>query len=86
MSDRNRQIVWSLQITFPHNKHIPPLRPEQCLVLNVSCAIASKFSAPILLIRLRSLTSRFAIMPMPKAAMNKDDFTPLRKHQVGVSW
>ena len=81
----DRQVVRSPQVTFPHDQHVPPLLTKQRLISGVPGPIAGQLCAPILLIRLWSLATGLAVMPMPEAAVNKNDLAPLRKHQVGIS-
>ena len=51
---------------------------------SVPFPIAGRLCAPILLIRLWPLAPRFAVMPVPEAAVNENDLASLREHQVGI--
>ena len=62
-----------LRLAFPDDQSLPAESIELLLIVVVPSDIAIKFLAPILHIGLWSACQRAILMPVPEAAMDKDD-------------
>lgn len=76
------QIVWCTNLALPKRKHIPSSRSEPLLISSIAALIALQFWPPVLDSRFGDVGPRTALVLMPKAALNLDDFRQARENEI----
>jgi hypothetical protein len=74
-----------LELALPNCQHLPSLLYQFSLILRVSSLIGVKFRTPEVQSRFRHSGQCAFIVPMPKATVNKDDFSASPKDDIGAA-
>jgi len=69
-----------LCLAFPYNENTPSLPTQLRPVLSVAPLIVNELRLPMVDARFRHSSSSLAVVPMPKAAVNRNDLPESRKH------
>lgn len=81
----NQNIVNSFGPAFPDNKHLPAIGTQFSKIASISCGVCRAFGFPEFCVRCRSYATKSASVRMPKTAVNEDDFSATRQHQIGFA-
>ncbi len=85
-SDESRyQIFGFASLAFPNNQSLPTLGVQRGRMLFVAVFVSSDFLNPVFAVRLGHSTSPSAIMTVPKAAMDDNNFSAPCKNYVGFA-
>ena len=72
-------------LAFPNRQNRPAVPFQVCVMLTVPFPVAGDFPFPILPVRFRNSGAAPAIVSMPKATMDKNNFSPGGKNQIRLS-
>jgi hypothetical protein len=80
-----RQPIGVCRFALPDHENVPTAFSESPLTFSVAFGVGSQFGAPKVAVRSRSLASLAAVVRMPEAAVNENDFTQSWKDEIGRS-
>jgi hypothetical protein len=82
-SERFREGIFVLNLAFPNDQGLPTECPQREHVGPIPCPVCLKFGLPKIEPSLGHASQFAALVAVPKATVNKDDFVAARKHNVG---